>query len=158
MLLKPLNQWICDGCGDIISTPEHGYLEWLCEDNKAYSFRIVHNNYYHVRLDGKICSFHQGKLGAKDIQLSNYFETDNILSFLLKFLDKGNHHDVNFSGPWIRNIREYTEIVKRLCVPFYEEARQYFKIAEDDGYFYEQNENWINSPEYLKSLLNKYVK
>ena len=42
--LKPLQQWLCDECGEVIEEPAHGYLEWLQDDShKAYGFRIVHH-------------------------------------------------------------------------------------------------------------------
>lgn len=44
MRLKPLQQWFCDTCGEVIEEAAHGWFEWLRdEDDKAYAFRICHH-------------------------------------------------------------------------------------------------------------------
>ena len=36
------NYWICDSCGEKITKPEDGFIEWL-RDNKSNKFHLVHN-------------------------------------------------------------------------------------------------------------------
>jgi hypothetical protein len=46
MKLKPLEEFLCDSCGEVIRTLAEGWLEWL-EDPaslKDYDFRIVHHS------------------------------------------------------------------------------------------------------------------
>jgi hypothetical protein len=42
--LRPLEQWICDTCGEVIDSPSAGYVEWLSgmERGSYRSYRIVH--------------------------------------------------------------------------------------------------------------------
>ena len=47
------------------------------------------------------------------------------------------------------------EFMKRLTVPYYEEARLYFKYIKKDMDFYEL-EHHIYHPENLKKLIEKY--
>ncbi|MDH5468489.1 MAG: hypothetical protein OEY25_13820, partial [Candidatus Aminicenantes bacterium] len=47
-MLEPLKQWICDSCGQVIKTPEDGYVEWLVESEETsfsfqYGFKIIHS-------------------------------------------------------------------------------------------------------------------
>jgi hypothetical protein len=46
MSLKPLQQWYCDRCGEIIEKPEDGWLHWRREGEppawKVYSIEILH--------------------------------------------------------------------------------------------------------------------
>ena len=54
MKLKPLKQWICDSCGELIKKPEDGWWEYLSDTNTylVSGFRIVHYGgpcYYNVQ-------------------------------------------------------------------------------------------------------------
>jgi len=42
MRLRPLKQFICDCCNEIIEQPEQGYLEWLA-DYKDYITQVATN-------------------------------------------------------------------------------------------------------------------
>ena len=52
MKLEPLEQWICDRCGQVIESPEQGMVEWLQEKDetvpyyRAYGFHIIHHDVY----------------------------------------------------------------------------------------------------------------
>lgn len=42
--LIPLEQWICNGCGNAIESVDDGYLEWVDnEERKAHGFFIFHS-------------------------------------------------------------------------------------------------------------------
>ncbi|WP_054749993.1 hypothetical protein [Ruminiclostridium josui] len=44
MKLKPLGQWICDVCGEVIQSPKDGYVQWNRNLNQEIDdFVIVHH-------------------------------------------------------------------------------------------------------------------
>jgi hypothetical protein len=44
MALRPLRQFICDACGEIIASPKAGWLEWRANaDGHLEGFHIVHH-------------------------------------------------------------------------------------------------------------------
>jgi hypothetical protein len=77
---------------------------------------------------------------------------------LLRFIDIGDYHDPEFKGPRITDFREWSELARRLTIPYYEEARLYWANANEDGYFDGVNENRIYMEDFLKRLVKKYAK
>ncbi|MFT4565677.1 MAG: hypothetical protein ACI9FN_000630 [Saprospiraceae bacterium] len=75
---------------------------------------------------------------------------------LLSFIDVGPYHEPEYHGPSVKDLREYTEIIRRLNIPFYEEARLYWNDAISDGFFDGANEGLIYSPDFLETLIKKY--
>lgn len=55
-------------------------------------------------------------------------------------------------------IAEFTEVLRRLTIPHYEEARLYFKQAAQDGFFDEVNEIALYSQDTLSFIIHKYKK
>ena len=47
--------------------------------------------------------------------------------------------------------------MRRMTVPYYEEARIYWDEAEADGFFADGNEYWIYQPITLKELIERYA-
>jgi len=47
-MLKSLEQWICDRCGQVIEEPNQGSVEWIDDSktHKASGFKIVHQSSY----------------------------------------------------------------------------------------------------------------
>ena len=111
MRLKPILQWYCDGCGEIIERPHDGTVEFsdVGTDRKDFcDFRIVHNG--NVR--GGDCQVHHG-----DVLLEDLVGTKG----LLRLLEKQS------ADP------SWSETVCRVLVPYYEEARAYFDVARANG-------------------------
>ena len=154
-MLIPLKQWICDTCAEVIESPEHGWLEWRQDENgKASDFNIVHHIEHSPRkLGGGDCYPFRGLSSHLDRYVG-----ENGLPHLLCLLDEDihinlvNEHD---SYPDVKYIKQWMELVRRLQVQYYEEARQYFDRASEDGYF---DGAWgiIFRPEKLKSIIEKY--
>ena len=115
MGLAPLQQFICDKCGQVIEKVDDGWLEWF-DDCKtpAHGFRIVHA--------GGPCIY-RDSADVSDNHLFHFTGPDG-LADLLSFFDR--EHGVNQG--------ELAEIIRRLHVPYYEEARQYLDRAVNDGY------------------------
>jgi hypothetical protein len=141
MKLKPLEQWICDACGNVIENPNDGWLEWLEDENhKAYGFRIVHHlsasPLKGSKSDG--CYAYGREPGRSDNHLGHFLGVDGLAALLL-FLDVGQM-DPNDTGPHVRSAGELAELFRRLMMAHYEEARQYWESAVGDGQFDSGNE------------------
>lgn len=155
-MLIPLKQWICDTCGEIIELPEHGWLEWRQDENlKAFDFRIVHHKLYSPRRPGDDCY----RSDNSHNHLDDYVGEDG-LPHLLCLLYGGIHIDPDLgrhSCPDVnvKDIREWMELIRRLQVTYYEEARQYFDRASEDGHFEGVCGN-IFRPEELKYIIEEY--
>ena len=122
--MEPLKEWICDTCGGVIQSPEQGWLEWLKleADNGSYlasGFRIVHHFLYSPNKKSKEGCYQHGPIAAS-MHLNEYTGADG-LNYLLEMLRGGG------SGREIAvaNLDEFIEIVRRLQIPHYEEARRY---------------------------------
>lgn len=139
--LTPLKQWYCDSCGELISKQEDGWLEWytdLEDYTNRRGYRIVHHN--------KQCMYDSRnmftqKKSVSDMHLSSYLGPDGLVN-LLSDIDLG----------YVRDNSELVEIIRRLHVPYYEEARKYHPIAEAEGFFSGENE----LTRYLQST-SKYI-
>jgi hypothetical protein len=119
MRLQPLRQWYCDECGELIERPRDGTVaydsirepsgEW-----HAVRFRIVHNG--NVR-NGECQGSPGGGAVLGDKLLEDLAGSRAILSML----------GTQSSDP------TWAEVVRRVAVPLYEEARRYFRAAVSAG-------------------------
>lgn len=119
MKLKPLKQWICDYCGQVIEKPEDGWLEWksdLAHGLGPHAFRIVHHKphspvggcYYTDRMP-------RYPTNVSDDHLRQFVGPAGLLG-LLDFFD-ARHWGV------AANSADLAEIIRRLHVPGYEQKR-----------------------------------
>jgi len=143
-LLTPLSQWICDSCGEIIESADQGWLEWLHDTSlpvtKAcmYGFNIVHYKPYSNREGFNGCyKYDKRRQPRYDVMvlggpLSHYAGARALPAHLM-LLDPSPHRQDSFQGPQAKELGEWSELVKRLMLPFYEEARRYVDKAQGDG-------------------------
>lgn len=147
MKLFPLSQWKCDACGEIIDRPEMGWVEWLAgptRGTKAHAFRVVHNS--------SRCQYPStGRV--HDIHLVHLLGPDG-LATLLALLAPGGHTGNREEG--VASLDEWGELVRRLHVPHYEEARQYWADAEADGFFAGPAKHAPYSQATLLGILSRY--
>lgn len=128
MKLEPLKQWICDSCGGIIESSEDGWWEY-CDDLETEivsGFRIVHHqnscmyNEKELRREGK---------GVGDLPLGHMLESGGFGHLLhrleLSVTKKTDEHI---------DIPEFIENIRRLYLPYWEEARQYWEVSFKDGF------------------------
>jgi hypothetical protein len=148
--LRPLEQWYCDNCGEIVEIDD-GWLEWLESiENGPRSFRIVHNR--------DKCFHHTRHNDRADNHLEYFLGNTGMQWFLAK-LDVGVVLDSKAENlPALPDIRSYVDTFRRLHLPYYEEARQYFHDAISDGYFDGANEVFVHLPETSKDIIHKYGK
>ncbi len=77
---------------------------------------------------------------------------------LTSFVDIGEEFENEYSGPRITDLREWTILFRRLQVPLYEEARQYFSQARDDSNLGGANEVYFYLPDGgLEEILDRYA-
>lgn len=159
-----MTQFICDTCGEIINRPEEGWIEWISksdfekETREIHSFNIVHH-YSSSPLatpHNEGCYQHSREPGRSDIHLNQFISDNYKMTNILRFLDIGPYHNPEYKGTDITDMRQYVETVRRLTIPYYEEARLYWNKALEDGYFQDSNEIWIYGVQNLKKLIELY--
>ena len=154
--MKPLQEWVCDFCGNVIRGAENGFFEWVEDNGKAHSFQIVHHGPASPNHPSGDCYHHTDKDGRKDLPLSEFIPPDG-LAALYSFLDVGPYHDPHQKySLGIQDVREYTEILRRLTIPHYEEARLYWNNAKHNGFFDGANEVSIYEQTTLKRLIEMF--
>lgn len=160
-MLTPLKQFICDTCGEIIEKPEDGYLEWVYSDDRMQSeFNIVHHGGSSPRkkYNHNGCYQHVNRNGRMDMALNQILDPNRTMAYLLKFIDMGRYHDPDKKKIAKVNISEYVELVRRLTINYYEEARAYWDEAISDGSIDEDNIITNYSVDFLKGIVDKYSK
>lgn len=142
MQLKLLKQFYCDECGEVIHNIEDGWLEWIDDyKNPIHGFRIVHLSSASPRKrTGNNC-YYPENANVSDMHLY-YFTGSDGLSHLLALFNRN-----------LRHKSELIEIIKRLHLPYYEEARFYLERAIDDSFI----DRGDLSEDSLKQLLEEYA-
>jgi len=156
-MLKPLEQWYCDSCGEVIASPREGRIEWIVENDVANAFRIVHHASASPRYPGGNCHDDTAHHGRQETSLDRCVGLAG-LPWSLSFLDLGPVHDPDEQRTMrVRSVREFVEIMRRLTLPYYEEARTLWGIATESGFFEGgRNEIAVYLPETLKALIAQY--
>jgi hypothetical protein len=156
--LEPLAQWRCDVCRQLIASAGQGMLQWYHEDDGGISvergFRIVHNAGSSPRQPTGNCYYDFAKHPFADSHLEEFLGPAGLVN-LLAFIDVGPLHEPAYTGPRV-DPRELTEIIRRLFVPFYEEARLYWDEAKEAGFFEDANEAWPYLPETSQAIIHRF--
>lgn len=135
-LLKPLQEFYCDNCRQLIHKPEDGWVEWIGElDGRRYehSFSITHHS---------TCVGDLAPIGAKSYHLHHALE-----------LAWGFHLTID---PHPDHINKWREWVNRMTIPHYEQARFYFDIAASENNFDPKNPRCY-SKESLIEIIERYA-
>ena len=145
MRLKPLKQWICDSCNEVIEKPEDSWFEWYVDNNDSLEkgFRIVHHK-KECMYDGRILR-RENKMTA-DMPLPSSLGSDGLsgLLFRIELSEKGIYK--------IADLKEFVEIMRRLYIPYWEEARHYWHRALNDGF----HDGCQFSAESLQDIIREY--
>ena len=128
MKLQPLKQWICDACGKVIEKPEDGWWEYLhdLENDLVSGFRIVHYGgpCYYNTVEARRNNKMVGDMHLEHMITSGSF--GHMLHWLeLSETKKVKDHFV---------MTEFIEIMRRLHLPYWEEARLCWERAYNDGF------------------------
>ena len=126
-MLRPLEQWCCDSCGRVVEGAWTGCLEWQTTHatGTVSGFRLVHKT--------RECTYDQAELALARkrgtlIPLDMVMGPAGLGSLLQKLSDvmKG---DSMRSG----DLQAFIELVRRVQVPYYEEARLAWRTGMDEG-------------------------
>jgi hypothetical protein len=157
MALAPLKQWFCDRCRQLIEEPAHGAVVWQTDGptGPSHTFEILHK-------PKKSLSYSKHDTGcfpdgsSSDVGLEQMLGSHG-LNQLLSLLDRGAALDPDgkyLNG--VRDVRGYVELLRRVQVPYYEEARRYFKRAREEQYI-EDNGSEMFPEEQLVRIVSKYT-
>ena len=142
--MEKTQKWFCDVCGRIIDSPEKGYVVWNdATETNDFGYKILHANGFLDEHGNKyVCDKNHPYRSSMELaRLMSYIGVAHLLSML----ESGSLHKSIFS-----------EIFRRLFIPYYEEARLYFDEAKKDDFFKELNEAEMSTPEILEKIIKKY--
>jgi hypothetical protein len=155
--LVPLQQWFCDSCGEVISEPSHGYIEWRYDEvNGARlktGIRIVHHALYSPNRSGKGNCYYSNAERGGDLSLTRVVGPSG-RALMLSWLWEGENHDDEPGKSCVADLKEWTTVFRRLHIPYFEEANQYLARA-----FYGEFGEYANTlydPETLRSVIRHY--
>lgn len=132
MMLDPLRQWYCDTCGGVIAEPHLGYVIWKMDDEgRNCGFKVIHQSICDRKgysLSGDIKSF----LGEDGL--------NHLLSFLSIGPIKTRLREKNVCE--VADLDEFVDLMRRMQLPFYEEARRRFSDEDVLYRFADANEEY----------------
>lgn len=141
---KPLQHWYCDVCDGKIEDVESGYVIWRSTGLGYRGFKIVHQSK---------CDSDSYPASAA---LKNFIGSSG-LNYLMSFLSPGPLMTRNRGGtPSVTDFDEFSDFVRRVQIPYYEEARRFFGIEEVINHFCDANEVYPYTPDVLKSIIEQY--
>ena len=142
-MLKPLQEFVCDVCDRVIDSPQKGMLNANSKNSQIHDWQIVH----HKTCDdmNRNWSMHLDHLvGIDNVgEMINHIHPGPVT-------DPTGKAEVDFAD----NVK-FAEVMRRLYVPYYEEARRYFDQAVSDGIL-DGNSSGIVSPKILKNIIERY--
>lgn len=155
-MLRPLEQWICDSCGEVIHKPEEGWVEWVeGSDNLCRDFRICHHKVYSPFENQDGCYKHSSELGRCDLHLDQILG-EYLMPFLLKFLGGAQLHEYEPRESRIGDMTSFVDFSRRLTIPHYEQARQYWDAAYSEGQFADLTSEQVYTQYNLLDIIEKY--
>lgn len=128
--LRPLEEFVCDECGQIIEDVADGYVVWRTEDECDCDFKIIHkvscDDESHPSSDSL-----EEFVGSRGlIRLTGYFSPGPLIL--------NSQGSIRSGLP--KSMDEFTDFFRRLHVPYYEEARMKFSNPELQAEYYDCNE------------------
>ena len=117
--LKPLTNFICDTCGEVIETPNDGVLMWkykLESERPNFGFKIVHHLTASPFADSKRDGCYYPDSDFCDLALADFTGEEGLIHWMY-LVDAGPVLDPEYRGPRVSDLREWTEIYRRLYIP-----------------------------------------
>jgi hypothetical protein len=142
----PLTKWYCDVCNEHIENVNDGYVIWKkAKDLKSYSFKIIHQ-----------CRCDQNDYPAS--RPLKEFLGEQGLVYLLSKLSIGpiKKYIGQGSDCTVVDMDEFVDFVRRVQIPYYEEARRYFGNPDLLENFSHDNEYLPYLPEQLEKIIRGY--
>jgi hypothetical protein len=120
--MHEFNGWRCDSCGELITSIEGGWVEWLASESDRgqevlRGLRLIHRDSIRPNGENKVCrydslkEFRNGKTIVEGLPLERFVGPDGLM-MLFSFLAAGNLPR-----------REILELAKRVQIPGYELTR-----------------------------------
>lgn len=117
-MLRPLKKWFCDTCNEVIESPEEAFIIWESQDELDTDFRIIHGG----RCDDRSLT--------SSTPLTDYLGPDG-LSNMLSSLSAGPIKNTQGErSDCDVNLDAFIDLIRRLHLPYYEEARRLFRTEE----------------------------
>ena len=135
MTYEPLKRWRCDGCGKWIESADKGYVRWLTGSGGAGDFKVVHQGDCD---DGE---------APYAMALPEFLGPDG-LARLTALLSPGPLKR-GVSAAHAVNLDQWVDLVRRLQLPFYEEARERLHQSSTA----KEHAGWDESAPYLRAHL-----
>jgi len=84
---------------------------------------------------------------------------DTGIAYLFHFIDSHGVKvvDIHSHGVKVVDIQEFGELMRRLVIPYYEEAREYFGCALEDSYCHDHTDLTKSSPNDFRKIIDKYT-
>lgn len=141
---SPLNTWYCDRCGEKIATVADGYVIWRSGDQPR-DFKIIHQG--RCDNDRYECS----------AALSDFLGPEG-LTYCLAFLDAGPiiRGYSNSSAQPLPDLFQFVDFMRRVQIPYYEEARRKFARPDVREDHCDWNEYAPYVPDALKAMVIRY--
>jgi hypothetical protein len=143
--------WICDTCGGAIEKADDGWVEWLLRQSGqkwiGRGLRLVHSFPASPRSSAAKCQYDENRESAhdgsivNDLALESFLGPDGLME-LLSFIAGGELPTL-----------EVLEMIKRLHIPGYEEARFHFRSALDEGVFDPNTREGFYTQSDIKAVL-----
>ncbi len=141
-MLKPLEQWHCDVCGEVIECPKDGYVIWKNDDDhRDHDFTVIHK----IKCDPK-------KGFPCSMPIETFLGADGLV-YLTSFLSLGPIKGVmgsNFTG--VRDFDEFVDFMRRMQTPYYEDARRFYETEDVVERYNDANEVMPYMPEYCEKI------
>jgi hypothetical protein len=149
---KPLTEFVCDCCGQIIKNPNEGVLEYIEVENPKGSeiylgkeYKIVHNNNYTSK---DSCRIHRNKIGIRDLGLNELLNDDYGTGAIITLIGTSENDSIVIHS-------DLLECLRRLTVPYYDEAKFYFNEALEDGFIGDNQLDFCKVSK-LKEIIMRY--
>lgn len=152
-MLEPLKEYICDSCHNVISAPEDGWVEWISSTDEKTG-KILYKN-FRICHHSDTCQKHKFAKICSDLPLSEFIGHKGIVR-LLALLDQGSYHEEEYSGSKIEDMRAFVTFMRRLTIPYFEEARQLLDVARSSEFLQGSSEVHMYLPTTLKSVILEF--
>jgi hypothetical protein len=144
-----MRTWICDFCGGPINKPEDGLVEWVDfeESKPGRSLRLVHNSKYVTGSRKDSCTLNDAELVSDKESVGSNSLADYIG-------DNGLMHLLTLISESTLSTHDVLEMIKRLHITGYEQARKHFKEAINAGVFEPNTKKNFYSQSDIEATIN----
>lgn len=156
-MLKPLEQWICDDCGELIESHDKGIVVWQqdfqTEVYLHWGYRVIHKR-GQPNQEGCDGPAYRGWPWLDIGNLTGIEGLTRILAMQTLGPLKEKLEGPCKIGP--KHSGELVDLIRRMQTPYYEEARTRFNNRDLMDWFSDNNEVAPYLPETLQQMIKDY--